>query len=184
MAVPTRSWAANLLHLWFHELKPQDWWGGSDKVDALMRDRFEQWLLALHTRPAQEFLSDPRTALAAVLLFDQAPRNLYSGTPQAFAFDGMAQALTRGAIQRGFDQRLPKAERQFLYMPLMHSEDMADQTLSLRLFTRLGRRYGLQFSRDHARMIARFGRYPHRNKVLGRASTAAEKRAVEAGFAW
>jgi uncharacterized protein (DUF924 family) len=119
-----------------------------------------------------------------VLLFDQLPRNLYRGTPEAFAHDRLARAITRGALTRRWDLRLAPVERQFLYMPLMHSEAIADQRLSLALFTRLQRRFGLPFARDHHKMIARFGRFPHRNALLGRASTPAEQRALAAGFAW
>jgi len=184
VAALSRSWAADLLHAWFHELEPRDWWGGSAKADALLRCRFARWLNALHTRPAEDFLQSPRMALAAVLLFDQVPRNLHSGTAQAFAHDGLARRITYGALARGWDRSLQPVERQFLAMPLMHSEDIFDQRNSLAYFCTLGRRYGFPFARDHYRMIARFGRYPHRNKVLGRKSTPAEERAIAAGFAW
>lgn len=138
----------------------------------------------LAKRPAHEFLTDPRGAFAAVLLFDQIPRNTRRGTPQAFASDPLALAIAKGAIARGWDRRLAKAERQFLALPLQHSEAIADQLQSLAIYRRLGYRFGLPFARSHYRMIARFGRFPHRNTVLGRASTPSEKRAVAAGFAW
>lgn len=184
MAAPHRSWAANLLYLWFHQLEPSEWWSSSDETDALLRRRFEFYLEALGNRPHHEFLAGPRTALASVLLFDQLPRNLYSGTPRAFAFDPLARALTYATIARGWHSGLLGVEQQFLGMPLMHSEAVLDQRNSLAWFARLGPRYGLQFARDHYRMIARFGRFPHRNEVLGRDGTPAEKRAIEAGFIW
>ncbi len=184
MAAPARSWAASLLYLWFHKLEPSDWWGGSAKVDALLASRYERWLQALHTRPPADFLDNPQTALAAVILFDQAPRNLYSGTAEAFAYDPLANAIMEGALARGWDRQLSPVQRQFLGLPLMHSEAIADQRRSLAYFRKLGRGYGFAFARDHYRMIARFDRYPHRNEVLGRTSTAAEKRAIAAGFAW
>lgn len=184
MAAPHRSWAANLLYLWFHRLEPADWWSGSDETDALLRRRFAFYLEALGHRPPHEFLTGPRTALASVLLFDQVPRNLYSGTPRAFAFDPLARALTYETIGRGWHTGLSRVEQQFLGMPLMHSEAIFDQRNSLAWFTRLGPRFGLEFARDHYRVIARFGRFPHRNRVLGRDCTPAEKRAIEAGFAW
>ena len=138
----------------------------------------------LARRPASEFLTDPHGALAAVLLFDQVPRNIHRGTPAAFATDGLARGIAKGAMARGWDRQLGKAERQFLAMPLMHSEAIAEQLASVATFARLGARFGLPFARSHYRMIARFGRFPHRNKVLGRPSTGAEERAVTAGFAW
>jgi len=184
LAAPHRSWAASLLHLWFHELEPSDWWGGLARVDALLASRYQRWLEALKTRSPREFLDNPQTALAAVILFDQAPRNLYSGTARAFAYGPLARAIMEGALARGWDKDLPPVQRQFLGMPLMHSEAIADQRRSLAYFRHMHRRYGFPFARDHYRMIARFGRYPHRNEVLGRRSTKAEERAIAAGFAW
>ena len=184
MALASRFWAADLLHFWFHELTPRDWWGGSDQLDARIEKRFRHWLEALFVCEPDSFLDDPQTALAAVLLFDQVPRNVFRASPRAFATDPLARAITRRALRRGYLARLRREQRQFLAMPLMHSEDIADHLMSLRLFAQINGAANLPFARSHARMIARFGRYPHRNDVLGRKSTPAEKRAVEAGFAW
>ena len=184
MAAPQRRWAAELLHLWFHTLKPRDWFAPAQRVDALLHRRFGRELAALRTRPAAEFLSDPHSALAAVLLFDQIPRNIHRGTARAFATDPLARAIAHAALARGWDRALSRQQRQFLAMPLMHSERIADQRLSLAVFVRLGPRYGAPFARSHYRMIARFGRFPHRNPVLGRHSTPAEIAAVEAGNRW
>lgn len=184
MAAPQRRWAAEILHLWFHELKPRDWFAPNPAIDALLRRRFTRELASLRMRPAAEFLTDPMGALAAVLLFDQVPRNLHRGTAQAFATDPLARAITHGVLARGWDRELSPQQRQFLAMPLMHSEHIADQRLSLAYFTRLGPRYGGPFARAHYRMIARFGRYPHRNAVLGRRSTPAEIAAIAAGNHW
>ena len=179
-----RRWAAELLHVWFHRLRPGDWFAVDPALDEELRRRFARELAMLSARPASEFLTDPQTALAAVLLFDQLPRNLFRGTPQAFATDPLARAIARGAMDRGLDAALTRRQRQFLAMPLMHSEDIADQLRALRYYARLGPGNGWEFARTHHAMIARFGRFPHRNAVLGRESTPAEKRAVEAGFSW
>jgi uncharacterized protein (DUF924 family) len=184
LAAPQRRWAAELLHLWFHELKLRDWFAPNPAVDAQLRRRFARELASLRTRPADEFLTDPTGTLAAVLLFDQLPRNLHRGTPQAFATDPLARAITHGALARGWDRPLSPQQRQFLAMPLQHSEAIADQRLSLAYFTRLGPRYGAPFARAHYRMVARFGRFAHRNAVLGRISTPAEIAAIEAGNRW
>lgn len=184
MAAPHRRWAAELLHFWFHRLRPADWFRVSDKVDGALRRRFARDLAMLRTRPAAEFLTDPLTARAAVLLFDQVPRNIHRGTAQAFATDPLAREIARGIMRRGWTRTLGKAERQFVALPLMHSEAIADQLASVALFAQLGRRHGFPFARSHYRMIARFGRFPHRNAVLGRAATPAEARAVAQGFAW
>ena len=183
MTAPRRRWAAELLHFWFHQLRPADWFRGSDSVDARLRRRFARDLAMLGHRPAEDFLTDPLTARAAILLFDQMPRNLYRGSPQAFAWDPLARQLTYGVVARGWDQGAPRRERPFAYMPLMHSEAIADQRASLRYFGALGgTNYG--FARAHWRMIARFGRFPHRNRVLGRTSSQAEERAIAAGNVW
>ena len=184
MALARRPWAAELLHFWFHELTPADWWGGSEQLDDRIERRFRRELEALFVCPPSSFLGDPQTALAAVLLFDQVPRNVFRGSPRAFATDPLARDITLGALRRGYLPRLARRQRQFLAMPLMHSEAIADHLLSLKLFARIDGGANLSFARSHHRMIARFGRYPHRNEVLSRRSNPAERRAVEAGFAW
>ena len=184
MSHAPRRWAAELLHAWFHELRPRDWWRQSDGVDAMLRRRFGPDLAMLALQPASSFLQSPQMALAAVLLFDQIPRNLHRKSAQAYAYDPLAREVANGALARGYDRVLPGSRAQFLAMPLMHSEDMADQRRSLLAFRRINRGSNLAFARSHHRMIARFGRFPHRNPVLGRESTSAERRAVEAGFAW
>ena len=184
MATPPRRWAAELLHFWFHKLGPRVWFAPDPRADASLRRRFERELTRFRLRPSHEFLEEPQSALAAVLLFDQLPRNLYRRSPLAYAFDPLAREIAREALRRGWDRRLAPRQLQFLAMPLMHSERIADQRASLAVFARLGPRYGWPFAVSHHRMIARFGRFPHRNEVLGRASTEAEKRAVAQGFAW
>jgi uncharacterized protein (DUF924 family) len=182
MTAAPRRWAAELLHLWFHRLGPADWFGGRAEIDALLRRRFASEWQALRHRPAREFLTDPLTAQAAVLLFDQVPRNIFRNDPRAFASDGLALVVARGMIARGWHERLPRRMRPFTGMPLMHSEAIADQLASLRFFT--CEPENRTFAVSHHRMIARFGRFPHRNPVLGRRSTPAEERAVAQGFAW
>ncbi|MBO0749103.1 MAG: DUF924 domain-containing protein [Porphyrobacter sp.] len=184
MAAARRRWAAELLHYWFHTLRPADWFRTDPQVDDELRRRFGPDLAMLRRHPAREFLTDPLTALAAVLLFDQVPRNIHRGSAQAFATDPLARAIAHGIGRRGWVKALNQAERQFAAMPLMHSEAIADQLASLATYGRLGRRHGWPFARAHHRMIARFGHFPHRNAVLGRTSTAPESAAVAAGFVW
>jgi uncharacterized protein (DUF924 family) len=184
LAALQRRWAAELLHFWFHRLHPRDWFMPDPRVDSELRRRFAPELAALSARAPGEFLDDPRSALAAVLLFDQVPRNIFRQSPRAYAFDPLARAITGIALDRGWDRALNPLQNQFLAMPLMHSEAIADQRRSIAIFTRLGTRYGRSFAIAHHRMIARFGRFPHRNTVLGRTSTEAERKAVEQGFAW
>lgn len=184
MSAAPRRWAAELLHFWFHRLSQRDWYRGGAHVDAALEKRFARELAMLWPRPAEDFLTDPHTARAAILLFDQLPRNLFRDSPRAFAFDPLARTIAREVILRGWDSGLAKVEKHFIAMPLMHSEHISDQLWSLRYFAALGRPGVLAFARSHYRMIARFGRFPHRNEVLGRASTLAELAAVKAGNSW
>ncbi|MCH2486440.1 MAG: DUF924 domain-containing protein [Erythrobacter sp.] len=183
MTAAVRPWARELLYVWFERLGPGDWFGGGEAVDDLLERRFEHVLHAMGSQSARDFLGNRTIARAAILLFDQVPRNLYRDTAQAFAWDDLALALTHAALRKGWLAGLSQAQKQFLLMPLMHSEAIADQELSLRLFTRHVPS-AIGFARSHHRMIARFGRFPHRNAILDRESTAAEKRAIEAGFSW
>ena len=183
MAAAGSDWAGRLLDFWFETLEPSDWFGSSEVVDAQLRDRFEADLHALSDHPAELFLTDPQSARAAVLLFDQLPRNLYRGTARAFACDSKARAIAKEIIAKGWDAPLPDRERQFVAMPLMHSEDLADQEASLDYFgTHLPA--NLDFARSHHAMIARFGRFPHRNAALGRDTSPEEQQAIDDGFAW
>ncbi|MGE3692913.1 MAG: DUF924 family protein [Novosphingobium sp.] len=184
MTAARQGWPAELLHFWFLRLRPRHWFGRNDFVDAALRRRFSRELAALGNVPARHFLRDRETARAAVLLFDQCPRNLFRDSSKAFAFDLLARTIARGAIRRGWDRGLDKHELQFLYMPLMHSELKGDQLLSRRLYAALGDPFILSFARSHAEVVLRFGRFPHRNAILGRKSTAAEVRAVASGHAW
>lgn len=184
MATAQRRWAAELLHFWFGRLRDGQWFASDAQVDAELERRFLAEWSALQRQPSWAFARDPDTALAAVILFDQIPRNVFRSQPRAFSTDRKARDLARLAIARGFDRPLPPVRRQFLYMPLMHSEDIADQRLSLRVFAPLGRAWGFPFARAHHKAIARFGRFPHRNALLGRASSKAEERMIAAGYAW
>lgn len=184
MGLAVRPWAADLLHFWFHTLRPAQWYRGGEAVDALLARRFAPLVGPLSFRPAGEYLTDPHTARAAILLFDQVPRNCFRGSEDAFATDALARELTYGAVARGWHGGLPKDHAQFVLLPLMHSENAADQRESLRQFAKLRDPLNLRFARAHAAMIFRFGRFPHRNAVLGRTSTPAEDRAVAAGNAW
>ncbi|NTZ43917.1 DUF924 domain-containing protein [Altererythrobacter sp. SALINAS58] len=184
MTMVSRRWAAEVLHVWFHRLGPADWFNPAPDVDTTLCHRFQDELHALGRQRVGAFLTGPDLALASVLLFDQVPRNIFRGSAKAYDWDSLAQNIARGAIQRGWDNAMTRHQRQFLGMPLMHSEDIADQQASLRYFSQPELRFVGDFALSHYRMIARFGRFPHRNPVLGRASTEAERKAVASGFSW
>ncbi|MFN3943400.1 MAG: DUF924 family protein [Allosphingosinicella sp.] len=168
------GWTRDVLDFWFG-LRPDQWWSPDAALDAEIRERFEELWQEQRDRHPSEFLGSPEKAAAAVILFDQFPRNMYRGHADQFSTDPLALAIAKAAIDKGFDERLPKPERSFLYMPFQHSEDLDDQKQSLILFHRLGDDEMLAFARKHHDVIARFGRYPHRNRMLGRRSTAEEE---------
>ena len=165
-------WADEVLGYWF-SLRPEQWW--SDKsLDAEIAERFDALWEEQSARMPGDFLGSAREALAAVILFDQFPRNMFRGHADQFATDHLALAVAKAAIERGYDDGLGQAERGFLYMPFQHSEDLDDQQRSLALFTALGDAEQLRFAKLHHDVIERFGRFPHRNGVLGRAPRAEE----------
>lgn len=183
-AAPPPDWAAQLLTFWFEAHGDTDWWQGGADFDADVKARFDGWREALRTRPAAQFLCDAQTALAAILLFDQVPRNAHRGSAEAFATDHIALALAKAAVAAGMDNGLTSDQRLFLYLPFEHSEDADDQRESVRLISALGNDEWTQFALDHQAMIERFGRFPHRNAALGRADRPGEAEAVAAGNHW
>ena len=181
MAVAPRRWAAELLHYWFHTLRPRDWFGRSDAVDAALRRRFGPDLKAMAAMSADSFLTDPLTARAAILLFDQVPRNIHRGSPLAFASDAKALRLAKGWIGQGFHQKLPAPRARWLIMPYEHAEDLDAQQRCVALFRSMGLSEMAHWAQVHLDIIARFGRFPHRNAVLGRVSTPDELAFLAAG---
>jgi uncharacterized protein (DUF924 family) len=150
------------------------WFAKDEAFDEAIRTRFE----ALHHAAARGACADweesAEGALALLLLLDQFPRNLYRGSAHAFAADPLARAIAARAIARGFDQESDETLRLFFYMPFEHSEDPRDQARSLALFAALGNEEYARYAQAHADIIARYGRFPHRNAALGRVSTAEE----------
>ena len=167
------GWADEVLRFWFEETAKEQWFKRDDAFDATLRQRF----LALHASIAalalEACLADAGTALAATIVLDQFSRNMLRGRPEAFAMDTKALAIAQGAIARGFDADVPEARRQFFYLPFEHAEDAGAQARSVALFATLGEDF-LRWAEAHKVIIDRFGRFPHRNAVLGRASTPEE----------
>jgi uncharacterized protein (DUF924 family) len=157
------------------------WFNGGAGFDAECRDRFLDAHFAAARRELAHWLDDAEGALALLLLLDQIPRNAFRGSAHAYATDGLAREVASRAIDAGFDQRIDPPLRLFFYMPFEHSEDMPDQERSLELFTAMGEAGYLDYARRHRDVIARFGRFPHRNAVLGRTSTPEEQAWLDAG---
>lgn len=170
----TNDWARDVLSFWFGELTPKDWFEVSKTTDETIRRRFGGLHARMRMGAPREAEQEPRSALAAIVLFDQFPRNMFRRTAEAFATDSLAVELARNAVDRGFDEAMSDQERQFLYMPFMHSEIVADQERAVALFQALGNEDAAKYAIEHRDIIARFGRFPHRNRVLGRTDTAEE----------
>jgi uncharacterized protein (DUF924 family) len=167
-------WSDDVLNFWFGEAGPDRWFKIDDSFDDTVRHRFRAVHEALATCDNGVLIADPRTALAAVIVFDQMSRNMFRGTPAAFAADPRALALAQAAIARGFDAGLTKDERMFLYLPFEHTEDAEAQARCVTLMATLDDPELTEWAEAHRSIIDRFGRFPHRNRVLGRTSTAEE----------
>ena len=183
MAVTVDAAAADVLGFWFDETPAKARFAIDPALDAAIARRFGALHAALAAGVADAWRALPRRLLAAVVVLDQFSRNLHRGAAAAFAQDGAALALSRFAVARHDDAGMTVAERQFLYMPLMHSEDAVDQAQSVALYAGLGDADAHAFAEMHRDCIAQFGRFPGRNQALGRVSTAAERAWLASGAA-
>lgn len=164
----------DILRFWFEALEPKQWWSKDAALDALIAERYAPLLASAARCELYGWRATPRGRLAEVIVLDQFPRQIHRDTPQAFACDPLALALAQEAVARGDDAALTPIERVFLYLPYMHSESAAIQQISVALYERNGLPDNLDFARRHKAIVDRFGRYPHRNAILGRASTPEE----------
>ena len=169
-----QDWAGKVLSFWFDELTPNDWFESDERIDETIRTRFGELHSQLAAAAPTMSFDDPQTALAAVIVFDQFPRNMFRGEARAFATDVLAASIARRALDRGFDDSLSEQRKWFLYMPFMHSENVADQERCVALFSSLPGDM-VKYAVEHRDIVARFGRFPHRNQMLGRDTTAAER---------
>ncbi|MGN6468337.1 MAG: DUF924 family protein [Rhizobiaceae bacterium] len=169
------NWVEDILSFWFGELSEDDWFTRKDATDAKISARFEPLYREIRTKVPPAAFEEPRAALAAVIALDQFPRNMFRGRAEAFATDDLAIDIARKALARKLDEKLSEAEKQFLYMPFMHSEIMADQERSVALFREQDAGKNEKYAIEHRDIVGKFGRFPHRNKVLGRESTPAER---------
>jgi uncharacterized protein (DUF924 family) len=171
--VATTGRLASILHFWFQETTPTQWWKVDPAFDLLIRERFSEVHAQANRCDLFEWRATAQGRLAEVIVLDQFSRNMHRGTPQAFASDALALALAQEAVACGADKTLSSVELPFLYMPFMHSESPAIHVVAERLFREAGLP-NLDFELRHKAIIDRFGRYPHRNAILERESTAEE----------
>lgn len=163
-----------VLDYWFNELHPHQWFEKSDEVDAEIRSRFSS--LHYEATKGELFIWRKTTSgrLAEIIVLDQFSRNIYRGTRKAFENDSVALVLAEEMVQLGLDKELSTIERAFAYLPFMHSESKIIHEMALKLFSSLGDQNNLHYEVLHKNVIDRFGRFPHRNEVLGRSSTREE----------
>ena len=159
----------------------EKWWKKSDAFDEEIRRRFGRTYSEAIAGKLDEWIGEPEGALALIIVLDQFSRNFFREDHRAWTQDTKALRITREAIKRRFDVELPVTVRNWIYMPFMHSESLTDQTEGLVYFARLSNPEIMKFAEEHAAIIRRFGRFPHRNHVLGRVSTEAEREFLNAG---
>lgn len=164
----------DVLDFWFSPEMEPNWFAKSDAIDARIRDEFADTWHAAHRRELDDWAATPDGALALILVLDQFPRNIFRGTGRAFESDGIALDHARAAVDAGFDRQIDPERRVFVYLPFEHSEDRTDQTRSVELFEALGDPGYLDYAVRHRDIIQEFGRFPHRNALLGRPDTLAE----------
>lgn len=163
----------DVIQFWFEETSPAQWFKKNAAFDAKIRDRFLALYRKAMTGETRDWRSSPEGRLAEIIVLDQFGRNMFRSSPQAFAGDALALALAREAVRDGDDIKLAPRMRHFLYMPYMHSESAGIQEEGALLFSTLDEGIA-RFARQHKNIIDRFGRFPHRNAILGRTSTPEE----------
>lgn len=163
-----------ILKFWFEEIEPRMWWTVDAKFDALLRDRFLPLLTAAAQGELYAWRAEPKGRLAEIIVLDQFSRNIHRNTPAAFAQDPLALALAQEAVVAGIQTHLSPKECAFSLMPYMHSESRRIHAVAETLYRKFTPADNLDFELRHKAIIDRFGRYPHRNGILGRVSTAEE----------
>lgn len=164
---------------WFNQISPSQHWVKDTQFDLLITTRFSVIHRAARLGELAQWREYDEGRLAEILILDQFSRNMFRDTAKSFAFDGQALVLSQEAINRGIDLKLPPSRRCFLYMPFMHSESIEIHKQALRLFNQPGLEDNYDFEMAHYQIIEKFGRYPHRNKILGRTSTPDELEFLE-----
>ena len=177
---PTSRNAQQILSFWFEDTKPYQWYRRDLAFDQLIRERFSALHKAAVARRLDAWRAHPHHALALIILLDQFSRNMFRGDPRSFAQDGLAVDVARDAITRRYDRLYGSRERAFFYMPFMHAEDLDIQRKSIALF-KARCMDNIPHACEHHDIIKRFGRFPHRNKTLGRVSTPEEIAFLKAG---
>ena len=166
---------AEVINFWFHEVEPAQWWTKDQEFDLIIEDRFGSLLSQAKAGELFRWRDTALGSLAEIIVLDQFSRNIFRGKPASFESDPMSLALAQCAISKEFDKQVEENQRAFFYMPYMHSESQLIHVEAVQLFQSLGIESNLEFEFKHKAIIDRFGRYPHRNSILGRVSTREER---------
>lgn len=165
---------ADILDYWYSDKMRKHWFASTESLDEEIRNNYQaSWQMAADGN-LKHWNTSPEGCLALSIILDQLPLNMFRNTAKSFSTEQLAIETTRHAISMGFDDNIEKDKRAFLYMPLMHSENMDDQDLSVQMFKKSNLKENLRFAEHHRKIISTYGRFPHRNQILGRTSTAAE----------
>jgi uncharacterized protein (DUF924 family) len=165
----------DIITFWFEEIESCKWWSKDHHFDDLIKKRFSDIHRAAKCCELSDWRKTAQGRLAEIIVLDQFSRNMFRNSALSFAADPLALALAQEAISVGADAELNQGQRSFLYMPFMHSESLIIHDAAVKLYTDNGSQYSLDFEIKHRIIIAEFGRYPHRNSILGRTSTQAER---------
>ncbi|MEN9868851.1 MAG: hypothetical protein RL748_4441 [Pseudomonadota bacterium] len=163
-----------IIKFWFEEIKPSQWWKKDKSFDQIISERFSDIHAVVARCECFDWRQHARGRLAEIIVLDQFSRNMFRDSARAFAYDSLALALAQEAVAAGADLLLNQSERSFLYMPYMHSESLKIHAIATELFEENGLQNNIDFELKHRNVIEQFGRYPHRNAILGRESTAEE----------
>jgi uncharacterized protein (DUF924 family) len=165
--------AKEVLDFWFSERCRKCWFDSTEAFDQEIQQGFEEIWKAARDGELDSWKQTPEGTLALVIILDQFPLNMYRGRPESFSTEARSREIARYALEQGFDLPMDEAQKLFLYLPFMHSEDLADQNVSVDLFEKSGME--TRWALHHRDIVRRFGRFPHRNAILGRESNEAEQ---------
>ena len=164
----------DIVEYWFSERIQKLWFNSTAEFDQELKERYEQSWIEASQGKLDNWLDSPRGCLAMVILLDQFPLNMFRGQAASFSTEAQSREVAAKAIERGFDYELPVEQRSFIYMPFMHSESLRDQDLAIQYFDQKGLEGNHRFANHHRGIIEKFGRFPHRNDILGRTSSPEE----------
>ena len=174
----------SILDFWFSDNIKKYWFNSTDELDLEIKSIFEPTCQAAVDGQLDHWMTLPTGSLALILLFDQFPLHMYRGEKGSFASERRARDVALYVIENGSDLKLSDIQKKFCYMPFMHSEDLNDQAMSIELYSKAGLTDNLRFAKHHYDIVERFGRFPHRNKILGRANTAEEEHYLKSKHAF